>query len=273
MRLVGVNFPFLFTDWIKAMDRRYHFYNSFINDHENLIIVLFWSKTFQFEILSSTIEKIIPFSRRLMHLLAVLWNSPARVIWISISQESVCDQKAPWVESLQASAGWPRQMAALNPWTVKTRLKAKLERDEIWASLRGLCFSEREKGEKSGALSAIGGRLRQIKDWHLWERFVLLDVYFTAGVCASWDLARSTYLSKRGCRSRTCFSTVQRVIQYLILQGRGPELHSVMAHSQVKTPLGSYNAGLKIRTKINSMNYWYQSQIRILSSQRVTITR
>lgn len=75
-------------------------------------------------------------------------KSPVRDIWISINCVTVCDRGrvgglVGWLQSQKFAAGhgWPRQMAALNPWTVKRRLKAKLERDEIWVSLRGLCFS------------------------------------------------------------------------------------------------------------------------------------
>lgn len=139
-----------------------HFYNSVINGNENLITVLFWSKTFQFEILSCKIEERIPFSLQLMHLLAVLWKSPARVIWISISQETVCDQKASWVKSLQASADDPDrwQLSIPGQWKRDSRQNLRGMKFE-WAE-EG-CVSLWERGERVGLclpLEGDGDRLK-----------------------------------------------------------------------------------------------------------------
>lgn len=47
------------------------------------------------------------------------------------------------------------------------------------------------------ALSAIARRFRQIKDFvFVGEVCTLVDVYFTAGVCSSWNLARSATVKK-----------------------------------------------------------------------------
>lgn len=81
-----------------------------------------------------------------MHHLAVLWKSP-RETYLNINRPtgSVWSKRH---QSLKFAAvqGWPRQMAALNPWTVKMRLKARLERNEIWEGFRRLYSSIRVAG-------------------------------------------------------------------------------------------------------------------------------
>lgn len=99
------------------------------------------------------------------------------------------------------------------------------------SELKRVVFLYEERGGMLVCLPLQGDSDR-LKILYLWERFVLFDVYFTAGVCASWDLARSTYHSKRGCHSRipTCFSTGLRSaksqIEFSKRGGREPELHS-----------------------------------------------
>lgn len=61
------------------------------------------------------------------------------------------------------------------------------------SELKRVVFLYEEEGGEGGgvALSAIARRFRQIKDFVFVGEVCTLDVYFTAEVCSSWDLARS----------------------------------------------------------------------------------
>lgn len=87
-------------------------------------------------------------------------------------------------------------MAALNPWTVNTRLKAKLERDEIGVCLRGLCFSMRKGG---GVLSAVAGGVRQIKDLFVGEfcPFLMFILQLESALCGTLQ-GQPTAVKKKG---------------------------------------------------------------------------
>lgn len=177
-------------------------------------------------------------------------------IWISISQEAERDQnKNEGSLKFAAEPGWPRQMAALNPRTVKMRLKAKLERDEIWVSFRGSAFWRRG-GDGRGSLSVCccqedPGRLKTF--------------IFVGEVCSFTCLFYSwSPPFTRPCKVKPTargdvtqdhcpffYFPLTRMLQrpkllvLLNLVGRKPKMHLFMAHDQ----LGTEREGKKTKTK------------------------
>lgn len=163
-----------------------------LNGYEKVITEVLWSETFRKETLSCKIEKRFLFSIHLMHLLVVLWKSLLRVIWISIGKEPVCDQKASRVKSLPSSVDDPDRWQLSIPWRWKWDSRQNLrgmkfeEALEDWVSLR----------EKGGDILLLclsqWGDSDRLKTRIYVRVFVVLDVYFTAAVCAWWSRVRSS---------------------------------------------------------------------------------
>lgn len=161
-----------------------------------------WSKLFQIPKIKFW-EKNSIFSPPNASFRIALKNSPVRDIWISISQEAERDQNEKEGSlKFTVEPGWPRQMAALNPRTVKMRLKAKLERDEIWVSFRGSAFWRRG-GDGRGSLSLpLPGRSRQIKDFCICGRSLFFHMFILQLESALHETLQGQTCREKGCHSR-----------------------------------------------------------------------